>query len=391
MKHLHLLPFLMIFSQLIFASSHISIQSGSWYDTATWNTNSIPADFSNVVISPATEVVVPDSMAEDRQYFTGVQRNYFSHNGTIMIMEGAMLKINSNYYLKSKNEIFGALMVEKGILVVQDTLFINPNATVYVEEGTIIREKSIINVENTTDLGQCLTIDGLNAKLSGDGTILLGGDLKTINGADSYIQISHSLTIRCKNKFCNFGEEFRNPNFQTLPVTIAYFSATISNQEVFIEWETLSEQNNDYFVVERSGDLKNWQVINQVDGFGNSTAPINYEVMDKNPLTGTSYYRLSQVDVDGKKTIYSPEAVQLDFIQKATLFPNPASDHFFIDSSEEIISVMLLTPQGQTKALNTNLTFEGLRCDLNMELENNIYHVVIETAKGREVKKLKIN
>jgi len=66
-------------------------------------------------------------------------------------------------------------------------------------------------------------------------------------------------------------------------------------------WMTASEINNDYFIVERSTDGNNWMTIGTVKGSGNSNSPINYSMKDSDFNQGRiNYYRLSQVDLDGK-------------------------------------------------------------------------------------------
>ena len=67
-----------------------------------------------------------------------------------------------------------------------------------------------------------------------------------------------------------------------------------------VQWTTTSEQNNDYFIIDRSEDGMDWVELDRIDGAGNSTIEINYEVIDKDPYTSYTYYRLSQVNFDGK-------------------------------------------------------------------------------------------
>lgn len=87
-----------------------------------------------------------------------------------------------------------------------------------------------------------------------------------------------------------------------LPITLSSFTGSTVNPGVLLQWETLSEKNNDFFILERSGDGENFQQILTVDGKENSTLPVNYVIMDNKPLEGTNYYRLSQQDMDGSRT-----------------------------------------------------------------------------------------
>jgi hypothetical protein len=62
---------------------------------------------------------------------------------------------------------------------------------------------------------------------------------------------------------------------------------------------TATETNNDFFTIERSADENQWTVIRKIKGAGNSDNLVSYEVYDDAPVSGTSYYRLAQTDLDG--------------------------------------------------------------------------------------------
>ena len=85
-----------------------------------------------------------------------------------------------------------------------------------------------------------------------------------------------------------------------LPIELSYFKATLKNDNVLVEWETLSETNNDYFEVENSFDGIHFNTIHFIYGSINSISPINYSVVCD--ISEDSYYRLKQVDIDGTTT-----------------------------------------------------------------------------------------
>ncbi|MBK9423627.1 MAG: hypothetical protein IPN54_05800 [Bacteroidetes bacterium] len=84
-----------------------------------------------------------------------------------------------------------------------------------------------------------------------------------------------------------------------LPVELLYFNAFKYNEQVKVEWVTATEINNDYYIVERSSDGTDFEMVEVVPGAGNSNFLINYFIFDKDPFSGKSYYRLKQVDFDG--------------------------------------------------------------------------------------------
>lgn len=85
-----------------------------------------------------------------------------------------------------------------------------------------------------------------------------------------------------------------------LPVTLTYFLVKPEGASALTVWETATEKNNDYFLVERSRDNENFEVMGRITGSGTTTIPHTYQYKDDAPLSGISYYRLKQVDFDGK-------------------------------------------------------------------------------------------
>jgi hypothetical protein len=90
-----------------------------------------------------------------------------------------------------------------------------------------------------------------------------------------------------------------------LPVTLSSFNASIDNNSVQLTWQTLSETNNDYFIIERSSNGNGFTNIGRLPGAGTSLQENNYAFTDLHPTPGTNYYRLKQVDFDGRFS-YSP-------------------------------------------------------------------------------------
>ncbi len=88
-----------------------------------------------------------------------------------------------------------------------------------------------------------------------------------------------------------------------LPIELLSFTAVPKNSKVDLRWSTASEQNNDHFTVERSADAMNFQALLQVPGAGNSQQIVNYADEDRQPLSGLSYYRLRQTDLDGTSEV----------------------------------------------------------------------------------------
>ena len=113
-----------------------------------------------------------------------------------------------------------------------------------------------------------------------------------------------------------------------VPVELMSFAArTDAKDGVMLEWATSSETNNYGFYIERSIDNENFKQIGFVMGSGNSSKEISYSYIDADAYeVGTYYYRLRQVDFDGKFEYSSIVSVNVKAPDKYTLlqaYPNP--------------------------------------------------------------------
>ncbi len=116
-----------------------------------------------------------------------------------------------------------------------------------------------------------------------------------------------------------------------LPVTLAYFNGRMTNAGAVLGWATAREDNNAGFQIERSRNRNAGPglafesiatIPSQAPG-GNSVTELTYSHLDTQPLPGTNYYRLVQVDVDGTKTTSKIIALTRDGALVPVLFPNP--------------------------------------------------------------------
>jgi hypothetical protein len=117
----------------------------------------------------------------------------------------------------------------------------------------------------------------------------------------------------------------------TLPVELVSFAANCEdNNTVSVNWTTALEHNSDYFIVEKSRDGLNWNVLVTKAAAGNSTQLLNYSVVDASDINRTVYYRLTQVDVDGASKVYDIVSTNCFAEKELTLlaYPNPSNGQF---------------------------------------------------------------
>lgn len=131
----------------------------------------------------------------------------------------------------------------------------------------------------------------------------------------------------------------------SLPVVLSSFSAHPDEQNsVRLKWATTMESNSHYFAVERTRDLKNIREITRKKTGQNSDAEKHYEFIDRSPDRGMNYYRLRQVDFDGKSSLTQwVSALVENKDQPFGVFPNPVRSNQFeisVENSDEAVVSM---------------------------------------------------
>lgn len=158
-----------------------------------------------------------------------------------------------------------------------------------------------------------------------------------------------------------------------------------------IEWETESEINNDYFILESSKSGADFTPIAQLDGAGNSAVALNYSVLDRKPVGLVTYYRLKQVDFNGATSYSEVISVKRDQEGLVSYFPNPVQGTLFAafnapfkgDYSFEIRSIQGALIQQSNYALEEGTN--QLSFDLFESLASGLYFIKISTSKNETI------
>ena len=117
-----------------------------------------------------------------------------------------------------------------------------------------------------------------------------------------------------------------------LPVKLLYFTAKETKGSVVLTWATAQEADNEAFLVERSVDGQRYETVQRIAGAGNSTTTLVYTHTDNQlPPAARVYYRLKQVDIDGRFTYSGVVSVALKGEQSGlSVYPNPVGAQFRI-------------------------------------------------------------
>lgn len=110
-----------------------------------------------------------------------------------------------------------------------------------------------------------------------------------------------------------------------LPVQVTDWKASLMPAGVLLEWNTVLEDENDYFVVEHSDDGIDFHELTRVGGQGNSKWTVPYAYFHTTPRGGMNYYRLLQVDYSGYTSYHGIVCICTDLSRFSTsVYPNPA-------------------------------------------------------------------
>ena len=169
-----------------------------------------------------------------------------------------------------------------------------------------------------------------------------------------------------------------------LPVQWLSFTAAMQKNKVLLKWIVAMEQNNKEFAVERSSDGVSWNRILIVPATGNYTGEREYKAEDASPFYGINFYRIRQVDKDGKHSVSVVRSLMFSkIIPGFAVYPNPVISG--------ILNYTLLNA-----AANTNLQLqlfdtEGRLVKTILTITGNGYFSVSELASGTYILKMTDN
>ena len=178
-----------------------------------------------------------------------------------------------------------------------------------------------------------------------------------IAGAGLFGAVSSTIPVTQASQ--NSASEIEICVDAVLSVDLTNFAAVKTDRGAQLNWMTASEENNEGFDIERSLDGQNWSKIAFFRGNENSTTSKRYDYLDTTPAEGINYYRLKQIDLDGRYA-YS-EVVSLEFNNKTTettiaVYPNPVNEMLYIKLAQEseLLEIQLFDSAGKLLFTSNN-------------------------------------
>ncbi len=203
--------------------------------------------------------------------------------------------------------------------------------------------------------GSCGSLNKLTCRdavgLGGAETLTL---LNLVGGQTYYIRV---FTYR--DSLQNTGSFIINVSGTALPVSLTSFTGKrLPSNNVELLWSTASELNNKGFDIQRSIDGISYSSIGFIDSkSSNSSSTLTYDFVDAAPVSSTTYYRLQQVDKDGKTSLSNVvviDGIKSTQLEVASVYPNPATSELnIIITSPDNDNVTLVVTDITGKTITT--------------------------------------
>ena len=211
------------------------------------------------------------------------------------------------------------------------------------------------------------------------------GEYLGLTASNSVVYVAYTSSLVDAQGDVFFGS-FNNPT--PLPVELLRFGARLLTKcDVEIYWETSSEMNSDYFIIEKSQDEEHWTQVARVQALGRSQQTSSYRHTDRLASKGLWFYRLKMVDIDGSSNISEVKQVRLDCKSNdAVKFsPNPATEFIrVIKDFEGELELHIMDLSGR-HILTKKIRSKEYLLDLQ-ELSSGLYLIELEGKYYRDLK-----
>jgi subtilisin-like proprotein convertase family protein len=132
------------------------------------------------------------------------------------------------------------------------------------------------------------------------------------------------------DKYCNgtSSGNFTVTAFCTLPINLISFTGEHLNRKNVLNWVVSGEHDNDYYILEKSGNGIDYIPLAEIDSKvnGNTSSILEYSFTDESSPIESNYYKLSQVDFQGQQNLLATLQINSENSEIYVL-PNPLNDH----------------------------------------------------------------
>jgi len=171
-------------------------------------------------------------------------------------------------------------------------------------------------------------------------------------------------------------------------VRLISFAAANRKDDVLLRWKTANELNSSLFDVERSADGIHFTSIGTLPAY-NSPGTHEYSLVDRQPLKGISYYRLKQVDTDGRYAYSIIIAINRNAVENSiTVFPNPVKDMVTVlfTASNQQRKMLITDARGAVvRTIPVPAGSTNIKTDMSV-FAKGIYNIVLDDGENKLVR-----
>jgi hypothetical protein len=244
---------------------------------------------------------------------------------------------------------------------------------------------------STSTLIEVLSYEGTFTATEGDANGMTSTDIGVADNStlDMSVQRNEGLSTWFGPSAISSGAANNNP----LPITLTSFEAKpTENKSVSLTWQTASEENNDHFSIEHSTDGTSFREIATQAGNGTTEIVQNYSYLHQEVANGLHYYRLKQVDFDGKFEYTNIVTAKISHTNdEVILTPNPTSNVILIQTKtpyQRNADFQILNMQGQV-VLSSVLQAGAIELELNIsDFPVGIYYLQLFVDNDVMMKKI---
>ncbi len=356
---------------------------------------------------PFTSLSQAWNVSSDGIYFFDVDNNTFSTfveqgSGWILIASGDGDTPETSYDRTSALTLQSDMILDSAVYSSSEITAVRMNASdLPLDSFDVVSENDDVLSNLSTD--QTLSVNTNGPQWTGTGTTYLlrrcGSNNSTLatriyhacgNQGAMHWQVGQNSTHE-KLVFSNGNKSDFNLWMRAdmpLPVELIEFKAQVEENIVNLFWSTSNEINSEFFTVERSINGNQWQDIIRIEASGNSSQRQDYEAIDRDPIKGTSYYRLKQTDLDGQFQYFDIVGISFNGDKASVhLYPNPAHNVLFIESivrNETPIQIFNITGE---KVFEDTITILGKHGVDITSLLSGIYYIKVDNQIVKFIKK----
>ncbi len=185
-------------------------------------------------------------------------------------------------------------------------------------------------------------------------------------------------------------------NETVLPVNLISFNVAKNANGSLLNWQTATETNNSHFIIYKSVDGLTFKELAQI---GAKNQASKYQYLDEAPVNGNNYYKLVQVDLDGKLSVLGIKSINFDLNGGSTvsIYPKPAHDRInlnFNRTFENAITLRLFDLSGrqlQTATIPALKALVNYVLDLDTNVTTGVYVISITSGSYIHSEKIIVN